>query len=302
MKKLICLLLLLFLPLTALTQDKIYNFNCRACAASFPKIMQFSEVDHSLIDEHTLILVDIDNTICRAAGHYGSMSHFSHMVKNELIGKKQPYFQAQNTVYDHWAKASHFLKSELNDENLPEFIKFAKQKKATIIAFTARRPDIVKELTAKQLASHAIKMDDLPGFNFEKHYKNQIFPDKFWCDHQSNPNACLKNTPKRYHYSQALFYRGILFTHDLNTKGLVFADFYAKFYEYLKAKNLPLPSKVIMVDDLLTNLNSMHETSQKLGLDFYGYQIFDYFEFDETKLAEEEQQFIPAEASIYTSK
>ncbi len=95
----------------------------------------------------------------------------------------------------------------------------------------------------------------------------------------------MKN--KQYHDSQALFYKGILFSHDLNNKGKIFTDFYKKLSSYEKHEF----KKIIFIDDKLHNLKSLEEAISKLNLEFYGYLMETNFQYDHEIAMKEESNF-----------
>ena len=129
-------------------------------------------------------------------------------------------------------------------------------------------------------------MSQLPEFSFSVTYKNKVFPDDDWCKY--NVEICSDpNLEKKYHHSPAIFFKGIIFAYDLNHKGTVFNDFFARYKSYAINSNLDIPTKIIFIDDKMYNIASMQEASSKLGLEFYGYHIVDNFIFDSEKAKQE---------------
>ena len=269
-------------------QDKQQISSASEIASSAIKpIIKFNEIDyHVQIDEHTLILIDIDNTILTPNSHYGSDDYFSHIVKEELTKTKLTPAEANLKVYDRWVKAQEIITTRLVDEAIQDFITKSHEKNAITLAFTARRP-IVAEITYNQLKKHNVDFDRLSEFSFKKTYANQIYPDLKWCE--ENQKKCKTHQP-HYHDCEAFYYKGILFAHNLNTKGKVFKDFYLALSKYRKEKNLPAIQKIILVDDRLHNLQSLETVTKELNLEFYGYHIQFTTNFDAIKARNEEEE------------
>jgi hypothetical protein len=181
--------------------------------------------------------------------------------------------QASLRVYDRWRKSQSDVVTSLIDEKIHDFIGLAKANHSSVIAFTARQPSIA-EITYNQIKKHNIILDQ-PEITFEKIYNNQIFPD----------TSISSIAKKEFHNSNAIFYKGILFAHDLNKKGVVFADFYKELSKYKNFK------RVVFIDDGLHNLKSLEDATSKLGLEFYGYHIRGNFPFDPKISLEEETKY-----------
>jgi ADP-ribose pyrophosphatase YjhB (NUDIX family) len=246
-------------------------------------IKTFQEIS-AKTDSETLVLLDIDDTIFRSTSHYGAGEFFAQMVDDEVLKSNCTKSQAKLKVYDRWIKSQLNISTKLIDNKIHKFIKLAKTNNATVIAFTARQPRIA-EITYNQIKKHNIYFDQLPGFTFKEFYRNQIFPDEKWCEDEKNIKICNTTKSKKYDDSQALFYKGILFAHDLNKKGKIFTDFYKKLSAYEKRKF----KKIIFVDDKLYNLKSLEEAASGLNLEFYGYHIENNFPHD-YKLAMKEEE------------
>jgi 8-oxo-dGTP diphosphatase len=59
-------------------------------------IKKFNEISVDKLDKETLVLIDIDNTILRSAGHYGSVEFFGHMLDEEI--KKNKMHQISSLI------------------------------------------------------------------------------------------------------------------------------------------------------------------------------------------------------------
>ena len=252
------------------------------CNAVTQKITQYQEIDQAAIDQDTLILLDIDNTIFRSAKHYGSVEFFDTLLADIIAKENIPKMQANFKVYDRWVRAQKHIDTKLIDEKIHAFIERARASKATIIAFTARNPPIA-DVTYEQLSKHRVHFDQLDGIKFETHYKLPILTDKKWCEQNPNQEACSESNKNKHVDSKSVFYKGILFS-DLGHKGTVFKDFYQT---YIKHK-ASAPKRVIFVDDKAYNLDSMSKAVLQLGLKFHGYHIVDGFKYDHKIALQEE--------------
>jgi hypothetical protein len=207
-------------------------------------------------------------------------------VQQEIRINNLTKAQVALKLASHWKAAQERVPTKLIDDKIENFIRRVTFRKVSIIAFTARPPHIA-DLTYNQLAKHNIFMSQVPGFSFNVSYKNQIFPDVNWC--KANMKACKGGVKKEYHHSPAIFYKGIIFAHDINTKGSVFLDFFRQYKAYAKSLGLKEPTKVILIDDKMYNLLSVQDLAKKIGIDFYGYHIASNFILDTDQASKEKK-------------
>lgn len=256
--------------------------------SSITNITKYSELSAKLITPQTIILIDIDNTIFRAASHYGSVEHFEYLLHNETENLSK--HQISIKFAPKWIQAQELVHTKLIDKEINEFL--IKYKSITnIIAFTAR-PPYIGDLTYSQLVKHKVFMSDLPNFSFLQYYYKKIFPDDQWCKKAVNIMSCNGDIKSQYFVAPALFHKGILFAHDLNHKGEVFKDFFNQYIIYAMNNNLPVPNKVIFIDDKMYNLQSMKLATKDLNLDYYGVRMVDDFKFDIKQAKEEEKKYL----------
>ncbi len=241
----------------------------------FKKITKYEEIDKSLFDGHTVLLLDIDNTILRVDGHYGSIEYFMHTEKELTKKDNLTYAQSLLKNYYKWLQSQKQVQTRLIDDDINSFLTHVKSKGSAVLALTARRPDSI-EITSKQLTRHDIKLDKIPGLTFQTSYKRQIFPDAEWCSN----NKCDNNTKTEYHVADAEFYNGMLSCHELNPKGDVIKDFYKELTLHLKTLKRASPQRLVFVDDKEYNLTSIQKAAEDLGLEFHGYHIVDDFKYD----------------------
>lgn len=265
-----------------------YNYNNPSLAnTSFHKIrsiVSFSQVLKEDVDANTILLLDIDNTILTSKMSYGSVDFFKLVIREEIRKNEYTESEAKLRAYPRWFMSQFIAPTILVDNDIYKLIDHIKKKGALVLFFTARQ-SITAELTHNQLTTHSIYTHNLPGFCFEKYYYNQVFPEKITCQKIIKPNICKY---KKFDISKAMFYKGILFSHDLNDKGKVFLDFYYALLEYTQTNNALRPKKVIIIDDNLDNLVSMEKIATKLGIKFIGYHIKNTFGFSPSEAKQEE--------------
>lgn len=229
--------------------------------ADYQKITKYADIDLSHIDSHSIVLLDIDNTIFRANGHYGSAEYFDYNVKEIMIKENLTKAEAGIKFYDNgWLESQSLIETKLIDKELPNFIAIAKSKQAIILAFTARHA-VLKRLTKMQIDEHDLQFSQLNGFNFDKTYDRKL-------------------NDKDLHKTQAILYKGIIFTHDLNPKGDVLKDFLSKYNLFARERHLPSINNIYFVDDRDYNLQSMAAAAKDMNIKFYGYHIGDNFKYD----------------------
>lgn len=256
-------------------------------------IKKFSEINKTvIIDASTLILLDIDNTLLTPTGDYGTVEHFTHLYKTEMTLKRCSEIEAKMAIHDRWIDAHNLIKTKIIDEKVHEFIKIATHCQAVILGFTARLPRMCK-ITLQHLGIHGLVFDQLPSFKFSKIY--QIFPPSFLTSYpQTNKinyfSEGIFDTKVRQ--AEALFTAGVVFCHDLNSKGSVLKDFFKKLSLYRKNQSLPEIKKIVFVDDGAYNFASMQQATTELGLGFQGFHFQYQNDFDAVRAADEEQRLI----------
>ncbi len=249
-------------------------------------IKNFSEINKTVgIDEATLILLDIDNTLLTPTGDYGTVEHFLHLFKTEMMSKQCNEVEARIAIYERWIRAHGVIKTKLVDDNIHQLIKTAKMNNAVVLAFTARLPRM-KEITLEQLSQHAIMLDELPEMSFSKTYQLTFDLSLTPCHQTTN---IVKFPEVEQWQAQTLFASGVMFCHDLNTKGMVLKDFFSDLKLYRQRKGFIDIKKIIFVDDGAYNFESMYQAANELNVDFYGFHFQYQNNFDAIRAANEER-------------
>lgn len=247
-------------------------------------IKKFAEIKEKVkIDSSTLLLLDIDNTLLTPIGDCGTVEHFTHLYKTEMLLKRCSEIEAKIATHKRWIYAHSLIQMRLVDDKVHEFIKGVKKTKALTLGFTARLPSM-EEITFSHLQQHHLSFDPLEGFSFNKIY--QLFPPLLVAKGPRKENTFPLD--KHLRRAQALFAKGVIFCHDLNEKGIVLNDFLKVFKKYCQSKGLPFIKKIIFVDDGAHNFLTMQKTALNHNLEFYGF----HFQFQNNfnaKRAEQEE-------------
>lgn len=146
------------------------------------------------VDEKSLLLLDLDNTVFCSATSLGSGAWFYDQL-GKRIKEGFSRSEANLALYPEWVRLQQVVEMQLVDERFPALIaKLQKQSKG-VLALTARHP-IVAIPTLDQLAS--------VGVDFSAHsFGERRFAAKY----------------------PTVFYDGVIFSHDLNDKGEILGQF-----------------------------------------------------------------------------
>jgi hypothetical protein len=256
------------------------------------KINSFSEIELPKDISETLFLIDIDDTIITSTSSWGAVKQFFNMVENACKDGYTPK-QAKVGVYPRWLISQSIIRPKLVD---PDFLYFFEQiiSSASVMGLTARQPFVdgkpsIANVTAEQLRKLDIKFSILEGLEFNEKYTKAL-----------HPSEELSAQLNLYDDCQALYHQGILFCHDLNSKGGIFQDFFKHFKKYCESNKLPLPNRIVVIDDGEHNLRSMYETCTALGLAYEGYHIQSTnYHFDPLIAKHEEKMLMPRSRSFH---
>ena len=241
--------------ISSCTQLYADNKNHEHIKDQITDITNFKEIESTAtMDQDTLVLVDLDDTIITSTTHYGSADFFRNIVKNNAIKKNISHEESIVDIYPRWLLSQKITETELTDKYIYKIIN---NKKTTILGFTARQP-IASDITLLQLKKHMINFKQPHNFQFTKNY------------------GSIRQGSKRiwsYDYKIATMRNGIVFCHDLNPKGKVFNDLVIELNKFRKNQNLSPITKVIFIDDSKNNLESVKIAANKIGINFYGYHF-----------------------------
>ena len=235
-------------------------------------IHTFEEIDPALFGPETLVLLDLDNTVFASQTCYGSVEFFIHLVRDEMARRNISLDAARQIVGPRWKRAQDYITTHLTHPNVPLFMDDVRASGGPLLALTARYPEVLPQ-TIGALEHHGVTFDAFGDLVFEKTY---VHLDK---------------------HAPALLHKGVLFCHDLNSKGQVFEDFYMPFAQHRLEKGLPPIRRVILVDDWVHNFESMEKAMEKLGLAFQGYHYqYARHDFDLSRALAQEAHFLGGDA------
>ena len=185
------------------------------------------------VDEQTLIISDIDNTLIYAGQQLGSPQCSDYFFeKFKQLGLSEQ--EASDMEMARWMMIQSFIKVKPVDEQADQVFQQLQEKGIPIIALTAREP---KEsiVTHHQLTSIAI------------HIKNVLASDESF--------EIPTKFPSKYD-------QGIIFCGFDNSKGRVLTAF-------LKQINFN-PRKIIFIDDKLKHIEDVEKVVESMGIEYVG--------------------------------
>lgn len=185
----------------------------------------------SNIDEHTLIIFDIDNTLMRPTTYFGSDEWFFYLEK-----KMNSLKEAEKI----WNESQYKIIPKAVDSKVPSLIKELQNKGMKTLGLTARTADI-SDITEQHLEKIGIELN------------KSTFDTLEW-----KVEGSLLNSP-----DSPEFINGIIYTGETNIKGKVFEIF---FNEVLRQKKV---EKILYFDDKEKHIKSMSEASKRLNLKFF---------------------------------
>lgn len=191
------------------------------------------------VNKNTLVVFDIDYTILRATTILGTPEWLYHLVQQEMLTGTNAY-NSFAKWYPIWMKAQKFNEVVLMEKNINILLERVKKEAMGYIMLTARHPSTEK-ITYRQLRKLGINFEDSFSININYHSK--------------------------FKYSTS-YNNNILFSHDLNEKSFVFADWIKQVIEQCD-KNHSI-KKIIFIDDLEKNVISMLTTVRNIGMEYIG--------------------------------
>jgi FMN phosphatase YigB (HAD superfamily) len=185
------------------------------------------------LEEHTLFVFDLDNTLIETAQHLGSDQWFSYQLESHLAQG----LSIEETLEQILPKLSYvYNKTDLRlvDPCIPDLLKRMKQKHVHMIGLTKRDPKFAKR-TIEQLESVHI------DFSQTAHFKESFVFDE------------LKGS---------LYQNGVIFIAENGDKGPHMEAFLKRLSK--------MPKKIVMIDDKLSHVESVSRAVEKLNIPFVG--------------------------------
>lgn len=186
------------------------------------------------LEENTLYVFDLDNTLIETAQHLGSdqwfTHHFDHFLKNEGLSADE----AIARLVPVYTQVLNRTEMQLVDPIMADLLDKMQKRNVPMIGLTKRTPAL-SERTFEQIAPLQI---DFSKTSLVK--GDLIFKE-------------LKGT---------LFKNGIIFTGDGIDKGPALNAYLMKLKK--------LPKRIVVIDDKLSHIENIAFSVEKLGIDFVG--------------------------------
>lgn len=185
------------------------------------------------LEENTLYVFDLDNTLIEAAQHLGSDQWVVHQL-NHLTKQGISLDDALNQVLPRWVEVQHRTMMQLVDPMIPDLLHQLHEKQVPVIALTQRFPEIA-ERTLQQLMPLQIDLSKTAHFE-----GSMVFEE-------------LGRTEYR---------EGIIFLGRGIDKGTALLAYLQKLHA--------MPSRIVVIDDKLKHLQNIAHSIEPLGIDFVG--------------------------------
>ncbi len=204
---------------------------------SFPKIEWLAQI-HDPDRAGTLFVFDLDETVMKPAGYIGSDPWYKKYFQTlrARTDASVPDQAIHEIVMRIWNQVQQTIPMQLMDASALEWIEARKQAGVTVIALTARRPEIAA-VTLKQLKTLGVVFsgaDQKPTDGFSYHMEE-----------------------------------GVIFASEHQSKGTILVEYLNK----TRDRNF---GRVIFVDNFSANLRSVHEEVSKLAVELELYDYKDY--------------------------
>lgn len=201
-------------------------------SAEIFEINRFEEVNQH-IDENTLIILDIDDTLLIPQQMLGCDEWFMNRLK-EYDGLGLTFAEALDKTLFEWEGIRSLTHMNLVEDETASIIKDLQRKNIPIICLTTQRFALGPR-TVYQLNLHNIDAT-----------KTSPFKDNFFFMSQN---------------LGILFYEGILFTNGTH-KGKT-------FFSFCEKQNIH-PKKVVFINDKKSHLVELEQTCQEFGVEYVG--------------------------------
>ncbi|MBI5346558.1 MAG: DUF2608 domain-containing protein [Chlamydiae bacterium] len=195
------------------------------------EIRNIKEIQSYLLEEETLVVLDLDNTVIEPVQSLGSVQWFCNRIK-EFQNKGFTREKAFELAYPEWFAVQAITKVKPVEKDTAQFIQ-SLQKNFKVLALTSRGPDLIFP-TVRQLNS--INIDLSSTF---PHLKEIVFESE----------------------NETIFKNGILFANRLN-KGII-------LYQFLKLINY-FPKVIVFIDDCEKHVKEVEQAFFRTNVSFVG--------------------------------
>lgn len=183
------------------------------------------------VDNETLVVLDIDNTLIAPVQWLGSDQWAWHRAKT-LLKEGMSMQQVYAQVSGEWQRVHAVTEVETIEENTASIIHDLQARNCPVIALTSRRPSYA-DITFRELNSVNIRFANSAIQGVEDFFRQDV-----------------------------LYKEGILFISIMQDKGAMLAELlrYSGYH----------PKKIVFVDDKLSYVQSVEAACSKLEIDFVG--------------------------------
>lgn len=188
----------------------------------------------AVIDDSTLVVFDLDNTIMETKQALGSDQWFSAMLKREMEEGKD-IDAAVAVILPAYTKVHSVTEVEPVEEGIPQLIRDLQEKNIPVMGLTARSGPVI-DLTFREIHSIGVDMR--------------------W-------TTPIKETVELELRLPAFLREGILFVGN-NYKGDAMTDLISKLPKR--------PERVVFVDDKLAHVESVERAVKELGISCVGFR------------------------------
>ncbi len=199
------------------------------------ELIETNDINHATeyVEEETLFIFDLDNTLIETAQHLGSDQWFSHQFETHLA-QGNSVDQTLEKLVPKLAFIYEKTEMRLVDPCIPDLLNRMKAKNVRMFALTKRDPAFAS-LTLKQLSYLEIDFSQAAGI-----------ADSFIFDELAG----------------SLYKNGVIFIANNGDKG----HHIEALYHRLEKK----PKRIVMIDDKMSHVESVARAASKLNLPFVG--------------------------------
>ena len=198
-------------------------------------IIETSDFTHAMtyLEDDTLIVFDLDNTLIQTSQHLGSDEWFTHRLEH-LTKQGLSIDKALDQVVPHWIEVQNRTEVDFVDPLIPNLLDKMQKKHVPMIGLT-KRPPAMANRTLQQIAPLHI--------NFDK-------------------TAPLKGPLVFEELNASSYQQGIIFIAQGIEKGPAITA-------YLK-KLAKMPKKIVLIDDKMSHLQSVAKALEMMEIPFIG--------------------------------
>lgn len=204
---------------------------------SFGEIRETASMAEALatVDEQTLLIFDLDNTVMKPSQTLGTDQWFDHLVRQHIAaGRSQD--EAINRAIALWSAVQRATTVVPVESTTPNLIKGIQRRGITVMALTARPLDLI-DTTTKQLKSIGVDFTRTPVLDRQLELRSDDL---------------------------AKFAAGIVFVGPKNNKGKVLVQFLQKIGL--------APKRIVFVDDKSKHVHNMDEAFKASTTSYIGFR------------------------------